>query len=94
MVTAVQTALHDFLDDRPEEAILLLEAALIFSQEPVEVMEQHPVEDGALGMSRTITSGHRRSFSSRKGPGRSTLTLRLEEAPGDPAFLLWRVNRS
>ncbi len=48
----------------------LLETALIFIQEPVEVVEQHPVENSALGMSGTINSGHSRSFSSRNGPGR------------------------
>jgi hypothetical protein len=29
-VAAIQVALHDFLDDRPEEAVLPLEPALIF----------------------------------------------------------------
>lgn len=55
-VPAVQVALLDFLDNRPEEAVLSLEAVLIFSQEPVEVMEQYPINDSALGMTRTIDS--------------------------------------
>jgi len=43
-------------DDGPEEAIVLLEVALIVGQKPLEVMEKHPVEDGPLRMSRTIDS--------------------------------------
>jgi hypothetical protein len=39
-VAAVKIALYDFLNDRAEEAILLLEAALISYQEPVGVMEE------------------------------------------------------
>ena len=38
-MAAVEVALDDLLDDGPEEAVLLLEAALIFCQEPVEVMK-------------------------------------------------------
>jgi len=33
-----------FLDNRPQEAVLFLEAALLLGQESVEVMEQHPIE--------------------------------------------------
>src|SRR4030042_6129785 len=51
-------AFGHFLDDRPEEAVLLLEAALVLGPKPVKVMEQHPVKDGPLGMSRTIDSWH------------------------------------
>jgi len=49
-VAAVQIPLDDLLDDRPEIPLLPLEPALIFGQEPVEMMEQHPVEDRALRM--------------------------------------------
>jgi hypothetical protein len=38
-VAAVQVALHDFLDDRAEEAIFLLKTSLILRQETVEVMK-------------------------------------------------------
>jgi hypothetical protein len=38
-VVSVEVALYDFFDDRAEETVLLLEAILILSQEPVEVME-------------------------------------------------------
>jgi len=67
-MAAVEVALDDLLDDGPEEAVLLLEAALIFCQEPVEVMEEHAVEDGALGMTGTIGSGHGGEKASRNGP--------------------------
>jgi hypothetical protein len=49
-VAAVPIGCYNFLDDPPEEAILLLEAALIFCQEPVELIKQHPTEDRALRM--------------------------------------------
>jgi len=65
-IAAVEVAVHDLLDDRPEEAILPLESALIFGKEPVEVMEQHPVERSPLGMSRTVDSGHSREFFIKK----------------------------
>jgi hypothetical protein len=42
--------LHDFFDDRSEEPIVLLEAALIPGQETVEVMEQHPIRNSPLRM--------------------------------------------
>ena len=38
------------LDDRPEVAVVFLEAALVFGKEPVEVMEEHHVESGSLWM--------------------------------------------
>ena len=49
-VAAVQIALYDILD-RPEEAVFLLEAALVFGQELIEVVEQHPIKDSPLRMS-------------------------------------------
>jgi hypothetical protein len=57
-VAAVEIALDDLLDDRPELAVLLLETALVRCQEPVEVMEQHPIEDRTLRMARTVDSRH------------------------------------
>jgi len=50
LVAAVDVELHD-LDYRPEKTVLPLESALIFGEEPVEMMEKHPVEDGPLRMS-------------------------------------------
>jgi hypothetical protein len=38
-VAAVQIALDDFFDDGAEETAFLLEAILIFCQEPVEIMK-------------------------------------------------------
>jgi hypothetical protein len=38
-IAAVKVALDHLLDNGPKEAVLLLEAALIFSHEPVEVMK-------------------------------------------------------
>jgi len=67
-VAAVEVALDDFFDDRPEEAVLLLEAALVLRQEPVEVMKKHPVEDGPLRMPGTIHSRHSGRMASRNGP--------------------------
>ena len=52
----------------PKEPALLLEARLIFGQEYLKIMEEHPVEDGALGMTRAVDSRHGRSSKSRNGP--------------------------
>jgi len=51
-IAAIKVALNDLLDDRPEEAVLSLEAALVLGQEALKMMEQHPVENRALRMSK------------------------------------------
>jgi hypothetical protein len=40
------------------EAVVPDYSTLILGQEPVEMMEQHPVENGPLRMPRTIDSLH------------------------------------
>jgi len=67
-VAAVGVALDYLLDNRPEEAILLLEAALILGQETIKVMKQHPIKDSLFQMSRTIDSRHSGRMASRNGP--------------------------
>ena len=67
-ISTIEVAFDDFPDDGPEEAVLLLEAALILGQEPVEVMKQHSVEDGPLGMPRPIHARHGGKVASRSGP--------------------------
>jgi len=67
-IATVQITLDDFFDDRPEVAVLLLKTSLVLRQEPVKVMEQHPIEDSPLGMSRTIHSRHNGRMASRTGP--------------------------
>ena len=67
-IAAVEVALHRLLDDRPEKSVLLLKATLIHSQEPVEMMEKHPVENGPLRISGTIESRHSGREASRNGP--------------------------
>ncbi len=61
-----------FLDDRPEEAVLLLEAALIIGQELIEMMEQHPIENSLLGMAEAIDSWHGKRVESKTEPGMRT----------------------
>ena len=68
-VAAVEIALDDVLDDGPEEAVLLLETPLVLRQEPVEVMEEHPVENGAFRMARAVDSRHIGNDVSRNAPG-------------------------
>jgi len=80
-ITAVKITLHDLLDDRPEEPILLLETALVFCQKPVEVMEQHPIENGPLRMPGTIDSRHGGRRASRNGPS-PRIGPRLPEKTG------------
>jgi hypothetical protein len=53
---------------RPEESVFFLETFLISGQESVEVMEQYPVEDSPLRMSRAIHSCHSRRKDPRNGP--------------------------
>jgi hypothetical protein len=67
-IAAVDVALDDLPDHRPEMAVLLLKAALVDRQEPVEVMEQDPVEDRALRMARTVDSRHIGRADSRSVP--------------------------
>jgi hypothetical protein len=67
-IAAVKILLDHILDDRPEKTVLPLETTLILNQEPVEMMEKHPVEDGPLRMSRTIDSRHSGRMASRNGP--------------------------
>jgi hypothetical protein len=43
---------HEFLDDRSEEPVFLLERVFILRKEPIKIIEEHAVENGALGMSR------------------------------------------
>jgi len=59
---------HLFDDGGTEEAVLFFKPGLIFGKELVKVMEQHPVEHGAFGMSRAIDPCHSRSLESRNGP--------------------------
>lgn len=55
-VATVKIALRDFFDDRSEVNAIFLETALVLGQENIERMEEHAVEDGALGMSGTVES--------------------------------------
>jgi hypothetical protein len=96
-IAAIEIPFHNLLDDRPEEPILLLETAFIVGQEPVEMMKKHPVEDGALGMSRTVNSCHSRSYKSKNRPKCETDLFEfscLEEGAQETSSLLQRVNRS
>ena len=68
-VAAVKILLDDILDDRTEIAISLLETLLVFRDEALEMMEQHPIEDGPLRMPRTIDSRHIGNEESRNAPG-------------------------
>jgi hypothetical protein len=68
-VAAVKVALDYLLDDRTEVAIFSLKPILIIHHEPVEIMEKHAVEDGALRVTWTINSWHGRREESRNRPG-------------------------
>jgi hypothetical protein len=61
-------AFGHFLDDRTEEPIVLLEAALIPGQELVEGIKQHRAEDSPLRTPRTIDFRHAGRMASRNGP--------------------------
>jgi len=57
------------LDDRPEITIVPLESALVFRDEPLEMMEKHLVENGTFRMTRTVDSRHIGNEESRNAPG-------------------------
>jgi hypothetical protein len=67
-IAAVEIALGDLLDNRPGKTVLPLETLLMLRDEPLEMMENHPVEDGPLRMSRTIDSRHGERKALRNGP--------------------------
>jgi hypothetical protein len=67
-IAAVEIALDDILDDRPEISIVPLEPALIFRDEPLKMMKKHPIENGAFRMTRAIYSRHGGRKASRNGP--------------------------
>jgi hypothetical protein len=67
-VAAVQIVLNHLLDDRSEEAVLLLETSLVLCQEPVKIVKKHPVENGPFRMSRTIDSCHSKDKDSGNTP--------------------------
>jgi hypothetical protein len=68
-IAAVKIFFDDILDDQPEETIVPLEAALVFGDEPLEMMEKHSVENGAFRMTRTVDSRHIGNEVSRNAPG-------------------------
>lgn len=57
-VAAVEVAVDHLLDNGTEEPVLFLKAALILCQEPVEVVKEHLVKDGSLGMTGAIDPCH------------------------------------
>jgi hypothetical protein len=54
-----------------------LEAPLVLDEKEVEVMEKHPVEDGALRMARTVDSRHIGNPLSKSVPGMAEAKPRL-----------------
>jgi hypothetical protein len=52
----------------PEEPVLLLEVVFMLRKEPVKIMEEHTVENGALRMSRPVDSCHGKDRNSRNEP--------------------------
>ena len=81
-VGAVEVALYDFLDDRPEIPILLLEPALVLREEALKIMEQHPVEDRALQMAKVVDSRHSHKADSKSVPGITGETRWARPKPG------------
>jgi hypothetical protein len=55
--------------DRPEIPIFLLEPALVFPQEALKIIDQHPVEDRPFRMARAVDSRHIGRAVSKSMPG-------------------------
>jgi len=74
-VGAVEIALDDLPNDRPEIPELLLETALVFGEETVEMVEEHPAKNRALRLAWAINSRHIGDADSKRvlaaAPGRS-----------------------
>ena len=68
-VAAVEVFLDHFFDHRTKEAIFLLKTLLIFRDKPLEMMKEHPIEDGAFRMTRTVDSRHIGKARSKSVPG-------------------------
>ena len=78
-IAAVKILLDHPLNDRSEKPILPLETVFIFGQEPLEMMEEYPVKDRPLRMSRTIDSRHSRRTENEmfKKPIENSLIVEL-----------------
>jgi hypothetical protein len=72
-----------YFDDRPEISVVPLETALIFRDEPLEMMEKHPVKNGAFRMTRALDS--RASFRRAAGvdldTGHGQVPQNIDERP-------------
>jgi hypothetical protein len=67
-VAAIEVLFDHLFDDRTEKSVFPLKSALIFRDKPLEMMEQHPIEDGSLRMTRAIDSRHIGNEESRNAP--------------------------
>jgi hypothetical protein len=67
-IAVIQIELYDFFDGLPEEASLLLIAALKLRQELIEMMEQYQIEDSPLRISSAIDSRRGGRKASKNGP--------------------------
>jgi hypothetical protein len=67
-VAAIQIALDDVFYDGSEITIVPLEPALVFRDEPFEIMKNHPVEGSTFRMTRAIDSRHIGMKESRNAP--------------------------
>jgi hypothetical protein len=57
-VRAVEILLYDFLHDRAKISILLLESRLVFRDEPLKAVKEHPVQNGLFRVPPAIDSSH------------------------------------
>jgi hypothetical protein len=97
-VAAIEIALDHLLDDRPKISVLPLESTLVFGQKALEMMGDHPIENGALRMPRTIDSRHGGRNVPRFGPrstGKPDLLWKYTLSPSPDAEIKSKnVNRS
>jgi len=68
-VAAIEVLFDHLFNDRTEEAVFTLKTRLVVRDKPLEMMEEHPVENGLLWMPRTVDSKHVGSEVSRNAPG-------------------------
>jgi hypothetical protein len=80
-IAAFEVLLNDILDHRPEEAIVLLEPILIFSEVPLKIIKEHPIKYCVFRMTLAVDPCRGREDNSWNGPRSRKKPQRLD-TPG------------
>ena len=67
-ITTIEVLLNNILDYRTEVPVLLLETIIIFTKEPLEIINEYPVKHRVFRMTLPVDLSHGREDDSRTGP--------------------------